>query len=74
MANIKEFSQVVEDTENEGRFLAPKIFIADTVDDISYLPGTDKIAWGSFAICLSTGEVYVLRQSGQWGLFGETEG
>lgn len=67
MANIKEFSQAVE---NEGHFAVPKTFIADSTSDLGSLPGIDKVSWGSFAICLESGKVYTLRQSGDWEVFG----
>lgn len=67
MSNIKEFNEAIE---NNGDFATPKVFIADAVADLTGLPGTDDVAWGSFTICLENGKTYALRQSGDWEVFG----
>ena len=39
----------------------------DTMDDFPDLPGLDRVARGSDAFCVDTGEAYILRgDNGEW--------
>ena len=47
-------------------------YIIDSPSDTSNLPTT--CGWGSTAICISTGDVYVLNSSKTWVLLGSNNG
>lgn len=50
---------------NNGKILAHLYF--DTMEDYTDLPGLDKVAPGSDAMCIETSAVYILRRdTGAW--------
>lgn len=67
--SYKKFN--ASDVSADGNdFNEVEYFVADTVADISDLPGIDTVAFGSMCVCLENGKRYVLRQSGTWEVFG----
>jgi len=41
-------------------------YITDTPEDVADLP--TKCGWGSRAICISTGDIYILDSNKEWTL------
>ena len=65
-SDIREFD---ESTTDGSHVAIHKTFIVDGEDDLVDLPAVPKVSWGSFAICLESGDIYTLRKSGNWEKF-----
>ena len=50
---------------NDNRDFEVEEYIIDSEDDLPLLP-TEDIGWGSMALCISNGLVYVLNSSYEW--------
>lgn len=53
---------------NANRDFDTAEFVIDTTGDVSDLP--TNIGWGSTAICVETGQVYILNSTQTWVALG----
>ena len=53
---------------NDNRDFDWEEYIIDSPNDVSNLPTT--CGWGSTAICIFSGDVYILNSSKEWTLLG----
>ena len=68
--SYKKF-EAADTLENGSKYVVVEYFIADATTDIEDLPGLDEVAFGSMCACLEDGKKYVLRESGEWEVFGD---
>lgn len=55
---------------NDNRDFDWEEFVIDTEADVADLP-TNR-GWGSTAICIATGNVYMLNSNHEWTLLGDS--
>jgi len=53
---------------NTSRDFDQEEFVIDSAEDVENLP--DDCGWGSTAICIASGEVYILNSDCEWVVLG----